>query len=175
MLGREITFGSGFGLLPRWWKFCTWSLVTWMATATPPHLQRLPGVSGTPSWPRVWVFATRSLPRAALGRIRQPAPSAVPFCTSGRGLPCQVPLQGGDLAARSVHGSCQKRGTRRVQLQRMCFSLWGLIPCRPKLLIRSVLFPVAAACLTGLCESCLCEGKVCSRSKAKHQWVEHKT
>lgn len=41
--GHEITFGSGFGLLPCWWKFCTWSLVTWMATEMPwcpwSHLQ----------------------------------------------------------------------------------------------------------------------------------------
>lgn len=56
----------------------------------------------------------------------------------------------------------------------MCFSLWGLIPCRPKLLIWSVLFPVAAAGLMGLCESCLREGKVCSPGKAKHRWVELK-
>lgn len=33
--GHEITFGSGFGLLPCWWTFCTWSLVTWMATEMP--------------------------------------------------------------------------------------------------------------------------------------------
>lgn len=116
-LGREITFGSGFGLLPRCWKFCTWSLVTRMATATPPHLQRLPGVSGTPSWPRVWVFVSRSLPRAALGWIRHPSPSAVPFCTSGWGSPARSRSKEGisqlvlytDRAKSTEQGECSYR------------------------------------------------------------------